>query len=146
MARFFTRDQAERLLPELEPTLREAIFFKQEHLEAESALQEEAQTVAMTGGARVDRAALLRQRARKETSAAGLKQALERVHDFGCLVKDLDIGLIDFPTLFREREVYLCWRLGESRILYWHGTDEGFRGRKSVDEEFLAHHRGDHGN
>jgi hypothetical protein len=58
------------------------------------------------------------------------------------MVKDLDIGLIDFPTLFRGREVYLCWRMGETGIRYWHG-EEGFRGRKEIDRDFLDNHSAD---
>ena len=61
----------------------------------------------------------------------------------GCVVKDLDIGLIDFPTEFRGEEVYLCWKLGEPRIEFWHGVEEGFRGRKAIDQDFRDHHRGD---
>ena len=44
-----------------------------------------------------------------------LKQAIDKVQEFGCLVKDLDIGLIDFPTLFQGEEVYLCWKTGRER-------------------------------
>ena len=65
------------------------------------------------------------------------------IQENGVVVKDLDIGLIDFPTLFRGEEVYLCWKLGETGIRFWHGLDEGFRGRKPIDEEFLANHRGE---
>jgi hypothetical protein len=61
----------------------------------------------------------------------------------GVLVKDLDTGLVDFPTLFRGVEVYLCWKLGENGIEFWHGVEEGFRGRKSIDQDFLDHHEGD---
>jgi len=50
---------------------------------------------------------------------------------------------VDFPTLLRGDEVYLCWRLGEPCIGFWHGVDEGFRGRKPVDRDFLDNHRGD---
>jgi hypothetical protein len=52
----------------------------------------------------------------------------------GCILRDLDLGLIDFP--FRApggSTVYLCWKLGEPAIRFWHGTDEGFAGRKSLD-------------
>lgn len=52
----------------------------------------------------------------------------------GCILRDLDLGLVDFP--FRARggsTVYLCWKLGEPAIRFWHGTDEGFAGRKSLD-------------
>ncbi|HLJ17182.1 MAG TPA: DUF2203 domain-containing protein [Bryobacteraceae bacterium] len=146
MAKFFTRDEAERLLPELETAIREAIFLKQEHLEADRALQGETQRIIMAGGARVDRNKLLAQRERRDASAAGLQKSIAKVHAFGCLVKDLDVGLVDFPTLFREQEVYLCWKLGEPGIGYWHGVEEGFRGRKPIDRDFLDNHRGDREN
>jgi hypothetical protein len=68
---------------------------------------------------------------------------MDSIQEIGCLVKDLDIGLLDFPTLYRGREVYLCWRLGEQRIEHWHGVDEGFRGRKPVDDDFRENHRGE---
>ena len=59
----------------------------------------------------------------------------------GAQIKDLDIGLIDFLTMYRGREVLLCWKLGEEGIGYWHGTEEGFRGRKPIDDEFREHRR-----
>jgi hypothetical protein len=68
---------------------------------------------------------------------------VEEVQEMGCLVKDLDMGLVDFPTTFRGEEVYLCWKLGEEEIAFWHGVDEGFRGRKAIDRDFRAHHQGD---
>jgi len=51
--------------------------------------------------------------------------------------------LIDFPTLLRGEEVYLCWRVGEEGIQFWHRVEEGYRGRKRIDADFLIHHRGD---
>ena len=52
----------------------------------------------------------------------------------------------DFMTRYQNREVCLCWKLGEDAIRFWHGAEEGFRGRKPIDEEFLAEHRGDAAN
>ncbi len=83
------------------------------------------------GGVRMDRAQSLEQKNRREAAAGALKQSIEKIQEFGCLVKDLDIGLIDFPTLFQGQEVYLCWKLGEDGIRFWHGVHEGFRGRKA---------------
>jgi hypothetical protein len=91
----------------------------------------------------VDREQARKGRERRDKLAKRLKTAIEQVQEFGCVVKDLDMGLVDFPTLFRGVEVYLCWKLGEPRIEYWHGMEEGFRGRKPIDEEFLRDHRGD---
>ena len=91
----------------------------------------------------VDRTQAIATRTRRDETAAQLRNAIEQIQEIGCVVKDLDIGLIDFPTVFRGREVYLCWKLGEGAIEYWHGVDEGFRGRKAIDRDFLDHHRGD---
>lgn len=60
---------------------------------------------------------------------------LEKLERIGCLLKDLDQGLVDFYCKFEGRNIFLCWRLGESRIDAWHEIDEGFIGRKPLDIE-----------
>jgi hypothetical protein len=60
-------------------------------------------------------------------------EAVNKIQETGCVVKDLDTGLIDFPSLLDGQEVYLCWKVGEDRIEYWHGLHEGFAGRKPLD-------------
>jgi hypothetical protein len=65
--------------------------------------------------------------------AESLKASLERIQSTGCLIKDLDTGLLDFPAIINNEEVYLCWRLGEERIRFWHRQNEGFAGRKPLD-------------
>ena len=146
MPRFFTLPQAERLLPDVEQTLREAIALKAEYAEAENDWQQFSARLTMLGGALVDRAQLIERKSRQQAAAQRLKDTLERIQQCGCLVKDLDIGLIDFPTLLNGVEVYLCWKLGEAGIHFWHGVEEGFRGRKPIDQEFLAAHRGEQPN
>jgi hypothetical protein len=143
MARRFTIEEAESLLPEIEKSLREAISSKSEFEEAETALRSINQRVIMLGGVLVDRAAVYQHKLRRDQSAERLKTAIERIQESECLIKDLDAGLVDFPTLFHGDEVYLCWKLGESGISFWHGTQEGFAGRKAIDEEFRENHRGD---
>lgn len=51
----------------------------------------------------------------------------------GCVVRSLDSGLVDFRARHVDRDIYLCWKLGEPRLLWWHELDEGFLGRKPVD-------------
>lgn len=143
MPRFFTLQQAERILPEVEAAIREAIAAKADYDRLEAERQKVAQRVAILGGVRVDRAQLAEEKNLREAAARALQQAVEKIHESGCLVKDLDIGLIDFPTLFQEQEVYLCWKLGEQGIRFWHGVSEGFRGRKPIDAAFLELHRGE---
>ena len=58
---------------------------------------------------------------------AKVKDALDQIQATGCIVKDLDSGLVDFPSVIKEEEVYLCWRLGEGTFLFYHRQDEGFR-------------------
>ena len=146
MPRRFSLTEAESLLPEIETILREAVSLKSQYQEAEQAIAAFAQRVAMQGGVVVDRGSVLRSRAQRDGLGVRLEEAMERLEQYGCVVKDLDIGLVDFPTLFHGREVYLCWRMGETGIRYWHGVDEGFAGRKQIDSEFLKNHEGDRAN
>ena len=57
---------------------------------------------------------------------------LEKVENMGCIVKDLDLGLVDFLAYHEGREVFLCWKLGENEINHWHETDSSFSGRKPI--------------
>lgn len=54
------------------------------------------------------------------------------IESIGCILRDLDRGLIDFPFRARGGAVFLCWKVGEPAILYWHGPNEGFAGRKPI--------------
>ena len=143
MPRFFTLQQAEKVLPDIASAIREAISLKEQYQRLESDWQDFSQRVAVMGGVRIDRGQFMEQKNDREQAARALKEAIDKVHEYGCLVKDLDIGLIDFPTLFQGEEVYLCWKLGEAGIGFWHGVQEGFRGRKPIDSSFLEHHRGE---
>ena len=143
MARRFTLAEAQSLIPRVDLLLREAVSLKSQYQEAEQEMQAIMQRVTLMGGMMVDRDGVIDTRNRRDETRSKLGTAIEQVQEVGCVVKDLDMGLIDFPTLFRDEEVYLCWKLGEPKIAFWHGVDEGFRGRKAIDQDFLDHHRGD---
>src|SRR5580692_12070984 len=143
MARRFTLAEAQSLNPRVDTLLREAVSLKSEYQDAEQTVQAFMQRVSLMGGMIVNREQVIDDKNRRDTAGSKLRAAIEGVQELGCVVKDLDTGLIDFPTLLRGVEVYLCWRLGESKIEFWHGVDEGFRGRKAIDQDFLDHHRGD---
>ncbi len=138
MPRYFTLSESESLLPEVEIVLREAVAHKSVYSAADQKLENIARKIRESGGANLDRGAYLESRARRDSSAVALKAALERIEQLGALVKDLDIGLIDFLSIHQGREVCLCWKLGEERIAFWHSIEEGFRGRKPIDDEFRA--------
>lgn len=63
---------------------------------------------------------------------AEIVRLINRIEAHGCVVKDLDLGLLDFPALRDGRPVFLCWKAGEDHIAYWHDTDETFVDRKPV--------------
>lgn len=143
MSKRFTLAEAQKLLPKVEGLLQSAILAKAEYEKAESAIQSRSEHIMLMGGVTVDRQQAVDARNRRENEAAELRSALESLQEIGCVVKDLDIGLVDFPTLLRGVEVYLCWKLDERKIEFWHGVDEGFRGRKAIDQDFRDNHRGD---
>ncbi|MBS3117950.1 DUF2203 domain-containing protein [Candidatus Woesearchaeota archaeon] len=59
---------------------------------------------------------------------------LDELFSKGCIVKDLDIGLVDFYSRFGGRDILLCWQLGEADIQYWHEVDGGYEGRKPISK------------
>jgi hypothetical protein len=64
---------------------------------------------------------------------AEIVRLINRIEAHGCVVKDLDLGLLDFPSLRDGRPVYLCWKAGEPELHFWHTTDESFSDRKPLD-------------
>ncbi len=65
--------------------------------------------------------------------ATELERCLIELEALGVLVKDVDLGLLDFPARREGEDVLLCWHVGEDRVTSWHGLEEGFAGRKPVD-------------
>jgi hypothetical protein len=141
--RYFTLAQAQAALPQVEESLRQAIALKSSLDEVEEEWSGESERIRMSGGALVHREKLVAIVKRQESIAAQIRSLLTAIQERGCLVKDLDMGLLDFPTLFRDEEVYLCWKLGEPAITFWHPVRDGFRGRKPIDRDFLDNHRGE---
>ena len=143
MSRRFTLAEAQGLLPEVERLLRSAVEARRDYREADSALQALNERIMLLGGMVVNHGQAAGARTRRDQAAAVMRNAVESIQQMGCLVKDLDSGLVDFPTTFRGVEVCLCWKLGETGIEWWHGLEEGFRGRKPIDRDFRENHRGD---
>ena len=63
-----------------------------------------------------------------------LREQIEAIQDTGCLIKDIEIGLVDWITMHQGREVYLCWKYGETQVAWWHEIEAGFAGRRPVSE------------
>lgn len=131
--RTFTLDEAQTLLPVLESLLRTAINGKKVMEEVEAEMQALNHRIFLNGGTHVDIVATARRKAERGRAEQRAKDALGEIDSIGVQVKDLDIGLLDFPCEVDGEVVLLCWRMGESSITHWHGTSEGFAGRKLID-------------
>jgi hypothetical protein len=132
--RTFTLDEAQSLLPILESLLKQAINGKKLIEEVDAELQETAHRVFLNGGMLVNVVHLARRKAEREKAIQRIKDAVAEIDATGVQVKDLDIGLLDFPCTVEGEVILLCWKLGEEKITHWHGTSEGFAGRKPIDD------------
>ena len=106
---------------------------KQEMDRLDRDLSQAAAKIMMLGGWLPPHRELAEKRLLREQAKEKVTQAVNEIHETGCVVKDLDEGLVDFPSLRDGQEVYLCWKLGEEHIGYWHGLTEGFAGRKPLE-------------
>jgi hypothetical protein len=136
--RTFTLAEAQQLLPVLEQLLRKAMTGKHELAAIDGEFQELSARVFAVGGMMPDIPRWARRRAERHKAEQGIKDSLAEIIAAGVQVKDLDIGLLDFPCLIEGKIVLLCWKMGEPAIAHWHGLEEGFAGRKPIDGRFGA--------
>ena len=134
----FTLTEAERTRAKVEPMLIEAMEGRREMVGVEEQLAAVARRISMLGGCLVSQSEISELRTRHSQIGMKLQRTLETIESTGCLVKDLDTGLLDFPAILNDEEVFLCWRLGEDRIRYYHSIHEGFAGRKPLDPRDLG--------
>jgi hypothetical protein len=122
--RHFTRAEANALLPRLTEMLDRLRDAKDEltDTEAHEALADAAPT---NGGGQEGRQVGI--------AFLEVRRLLETIERSGIVLRDIDRGLVDFPAVIDEREVYLCWELGEDEITHWHELDAGYRGRQPLD-------------
>ena len=137
MPRYFTLAEARQRLAEVGSAIRVGVAARKNLQTAEQEHRAMVERIMSSGGCSVDRDSAVQTREMRDTSAVTLKRMFESFEEIGCVVKDLEIGLVDFPAKFRGQEVYLCWRVGEPDIAFWHPVDEGFAGRRPIDREFL---------
>jgi hypothetical protein len=122
--KLFSPEKANALIPILAPLIEE-LWAKRREL-AIKLLENDPALRASRGGRE-------RRAPRRFTELkAEIVRLINRIEAHGCMVKDIDLGLLDFPALRDGRPVYLCWKAGEPSIMHWHGTDETFYDRKSL--------------
>ena len=122
--KLFTVEEANALLPKLQELLddltrhRDALREKAPHLEPI------LRAASANGGGRVG--------SEYGVEAYNLYLAIERIQELGVLLKDLDMGLLDFPHEREGRIVFLCWHPPEERVGYWHEIEAGYAGRQPL--------------
>lgn len=132
----FTLDEAQLLLPTIESLLKRAMEAKAAAESVEEDLQQVARKIFLSGGAMINVAEVQKKKAALTGLMQRAKDAVQEIDAIGVQVKDLSIGLLDFPAYLDGEIVLLCWKLGESKIEYWHSVESGFSGRQSVAGHF----------
>jgi hypothetical protein len=128
--RYFTVEEARALVPRLRGLLIALQAEKRELDQLLGELRRLAPLAFLNGhGAQLER---IEQRVAELTRS--IREKVRVIHQLGVEVKDLDMGIVDFPSLRDGREVYLCWRVDEPTVAYWHDLDAGFRGRQPLEE------------
>jgi hypothetical protein len=131
--RLFTLEEANALARELAPGLGRLIELRARLAELDLKGEVLGLTVSAGGTAQNAEARELRElQARRTAIATELTEGVRLIHDRGCLLKDLESGLLDFYTLVGDRLVFLCWKLGEPEITHWHTLQSGFSGRQPL--------------
>lgn len=117
----YTVQEANDLLPFLAPTLVEL----REKFEEAALIRKKMATASRSNGWST---------ARDEWTAklARVDELMDRINGWGIQLRDITTGLVDFPGLRDGEEIWLCWRLGEPEVGYWHRRTEGFQGRRSL--------------
>ncbi|MBV8066656.1 MAG: DUF2203 domain-containing protein [Candidatus Eremiobacteraeota bacterium] len=128
--KLFSTERANALIPKLEPLIEELLHRRRELaiklLESDPSLHNAPRRSRIASA----KSALPPPRFGDLKHEIG--RLIYRIESLGCIVKDIDLGLVDFPSTLNDRPIYLCWKLGESEVAYWHGVEEGFSSRKAL--------------
>ncbi len=134
-SKLFTPSEANSLLPRITPLLRR-LMGSHHDLALQQQVVDAFRHKATYGGGALASDHLAEVKQEIARLSVILQEGLREMASWGCLVKDLDQGLVDFPALRGTERVLLCWRLGEPEVLFWHGLEEGFAGRKPIRDDF----------
>ncbi len=122
--RYFTVSEANAALPRVKQLVEEILAARQHILDAQPDLWPVLEKAVGNGGSKKAGAVL--------GDFTRLEQSVQKLTDIGCILKDINSGLVDFPTLRGGHEVLLCWRYGEPSVSHWHELDAGFAGRQPL--------------
>ena len=130
--RYFSPREVEALIPALTEIMGDVMAAQSEAAGVRERLHAEQERIAMTGGSVIDPEVWRGGRTDLERIARRLETRMEDIGRLGGVIKDMGLGLVDFPHLRDGEVVNLCWKHGETAIEYWHGLDEGFAKRKPL--------------
>jgi hypothetical protein len=120
--KLFSPEKANALIPVLEPLIVE-LWGKRRELAIRLLESDPALRASRSSGTSVTN---------PERRTEARRNIINRIEAYGCLMKDIDLGLLDFPALRDGRPIYLCWKSGEDALTHWHATDENFGDRKAL--------------
>jgi hypothetical protein len=129
--RYFTLEEANALLPAVKALAERMVVHRQALERAQKEYAELLGHIAGNGGG-LPPSEFAEVQDQVEQEAGGVARCVEGIQELGGIVKDLDDGLVDFLARRDGEDIVFCWRLGEDEIAYWHGLEEGFRGRKPL--------------
>jgi hypothetical protein len=129
----FTPEQANAALAEVRPLAERMVAHRAKVGELLGHRAGLTTTIAGNGGD-LDPGELARVEAEIAEQAKGVARCVNEIHGLGAQVKDADEGLVDFPALRGTEEVLLCWKVGEDEIAFWHDLEEGFAGRRPLED------------
>ncbi len=124
--KYFTIEEAERFLPQIERTLKRTIRINKA-LDLLNSIEIEVYDDDYDNLRKITK---LNKQFHKLSYE--FYSNIEKIEDLGCLIKDVEIGIVDFFSRFEGRDIFLCWKLGEKKIKFWHEIDAGYIGRKPI--------------
>ncbi|MEO8226053.1 MAG: DUF2203 domain-containing protein [Gemmatimonadota bacterium] len=133
--KLFTREEADRTLPLVRRIVADLLA---EYPAWRAAV---GRYELLTGGARAEwgeTGELVAARDEVAHHAERISGFLRELDEIGCVFKGFDAGLVDFYSLRDDQPIFLCWRVGEDRIRYWHSIEAGFGGRQPIDDAVLS--------
>jgi hypothetical protein len=134
--RLFTPAEVDALLPRLAALVETMIDRHRVASALARELRAEQERIQVAGGSRIDQSEWKARAERLDGLGIEVRAAVESIGELGGVVKDLEMGLVDFPgrvpEAMGETTVNLCWKHGETAVRFWHGFDEGYASRKPL--------------
>ena len=128
MSILFTVDKANTILPKVKKRFDEILCCKNNVMD----IQEELQNLSDSNSSFEK---FIKKKQELNHAVTSLYNLIQELEDMGVMIKSVDEGLLDFPSIRYDEEIWLCWTFGENQVKFWHRKEEGFMGRKPIPQE-----------